>query len=145
MAFVKPDRDVWAVYLHCSASDADYEADELYEFIRRIHVDENGWSDVGYHYMIDKKGTLMAGRSLEKTPAAQAGHNTGSIAIMLHGLDKGGFTQAQFDSLKALCNGINEGYRGRITFHGHCEVSDKTCPVFDYKAVIDLDRFGRMP
>jgi hypothetical protein len=62
---------------------------------------------------------------------------------MVHGLD-----DFSFESLKAcriLCNAISEAYMGKISFHGHCEVSKKLCPVFNYKDLLDLDRFGRMP
>lgn len=144
--FDKPERLVDRVFLHCSASDTEYRADELYEFIRQIHVEQNCWSDIGYHFMIDKQGTIMRGREIARIPAAQAPHNHGTIAIMLHGLDFQKFTSAQFDALRMLCNEINDAYQGRITFHGHCEVNKhKTCPVFNYKQILNLDRFGRMP
>jgi hypothetical protein len=85
----------------------------------------------------------MPGRHLEKTPAAQKGHNAGTIAIMVHGLET--FTELSLDACRDLCAEINEACEGRITFHGHCEVSAKTCPVFDYKGLLKLDRLGRMP
>ena len=31
-----------------------------------------------------------------------------------------------------------------ISFHGHCEVSKKACPVFNYKKVLDLDKYGSL-
>ena len=31
-----------------------------------------------------------------------------------------------------------------VTFHGHCEVAAKACPVFPYKAVLGLDAHGEM-
>ena len=75
MPFRKPARHVDRVFLHCSASD-DPDHDDI-ETIRRWHVDERGWSDVGYHYFIRSDGTLQEGRPLERIPAAQAGHNAG--------------------------------------------------------------------
>lgn len=86
---------------------------------------------------------MLPGRGLEKTPAAQKGCNTGTVAICVHGLES--FSQAALDACRYLCAEINEDYDGRITFHGHCEVSPKACPVFDYKGLLSLDRFGRMP
>ena len=143
MNFVKPKRKVDKVFIHCSANDNEiFAGHRLYQFIREIHVDQNGWSDVGYHFLIDKVGQVMAGRSLEKIPAAQKGHNTGSIAIMVHGLED--FTGASMEALQKLCKQINEAYDCKLTFHGHCEVSDKACPVFDYKTVLQLDDEGNM-
>lgn len=143
IAFVRPQRAVSRVFVHCSASD-DPNHDDI-AVIRKWHVEGNGWNDVGYHYFIRKDGTLQPGRPLERVPAAQQGHNTGTIAICLHGLEKDKFTPAQFDMLRALCRAIGKAYNNSVTFHGHCEVNPhKTCPVFDYKGVLNLGPKGRM-
>lgn len=142
ITFQKPNRQVNKVFVHCSASD-NPDHDNV-ATMRKWHVEERGWSDVGYHYFIRKDGTLERGRNLEFTPAAQKGHNTGSIAICLHGLAKTAFTLEQFQTLTELCGLIKVAYDNDITFHGHCEVSSKTCPVFDYKQVLNLDNLGYM-
>ena len=94
MAFDKPQRHVDRIFLHCSASDR-LEHDDV-EVIRDWHVNGNGWSDIGYHYFIKKDGTIEPGRDLERTPAAQKGNNSGTIAICLHGLAAEKFTKAQY-------------------------------------------------
>ena len=142
MPFRKPARRVDRVFLHCSASD-DPDHDDI-DTIRRWHVDERGWSDVGYHYFIRSDGTLQEGRPLERIPAAQAGHNAGTVAICLHGLAEESFTDDQLRTLTALAREIDEACSGRVTFHGHCEVSPKSCPVFPYAEVLGLDGEGRM-
>jgi hypothetical protein len=140
--FVKPNRLVDRVFVHCSASDnPDHDNAAT---IRKWHVEDNDWSDIGYHYFIRKDGTLEDGRPLERTPAAQKNHNTGTIAICLSGLAEENFTLAQFATLKALALEINNAYGGALTFHGHREVASKACPVFDYKSVLMLDGFGRL-
>lgn len=139
--FKKPTRQVNKVYIHCSATDV--KAHDNIETIKKWHVEEKGWDYVGYHYFIRKDGMIEEGRALEVEPAAQKDFNTGSIAICLSGKKKEFFTQKQFDSLKKLCEEINLAY-DKITFHGHCEVSKKKCPVFDYKNVLSLDE-GLMP
>lgn len=141
MTFTKPARAVSRVFLHCSASDAP-EHDNV-ATMRQWHL-ARGWSDVGYNLFIRKDGTIEAGRPIELTPAAQSGHNTGTIAICLHGLEKHKFTPAQLAACHALCSEINAAYGGRVTFHGHCEVSAKACPVFDYARLLALDPAGRM-
>ena len=142
MPFTRPARHVDRVFLHCSASD-NPDHDDI-ATIRSWHVDERGWSDVGYHYFIRSDGALQEGRPLERTPAAQAGHNPGTVAICLHGLAAENFTDDQFRTLTALAREIDEAYAGRVTFHGHCEVSSKSCPVFPYREVLGLDVTGRM-
>lgn len=143
MMFEKPKRPVERVFLHCSASEMDIDGQTMVDEIRKWHL-ARGFSNVGYHFLIDKAGQIMNGRSLETSPAAQKGHNTGTIAIMVHGLTD--FPQIMLDACKFLCMEINVAYEGRISFHGHREVSStKTCPVFNYKSLLLLDRFGRMP
>jgi N-acetylmuramoyl-L-alanine amidase len=139
--FIKPKRKVARVFLHCSASDNPAHDDV--SVMRKWHL-EKGWADVGYHYFIKKDGTVQKGRNLELTPSAQKGYNTNSIAICLHGLDKSKFTPEQFKALRIMCFNFNFKYQGKITFHGHCEVSAKACPVFDYKKVLELDDKGFM-
>ncbi|MCK5622388.1 MAG: N-acetylmuramoyl-L-alanine amidase [Alphaproteobacteria bacterium] len=141
--FKKPERHVDRVFLHCSASDDEsLSGNRLVEEVCAWHR-ARGFSDVGYHFLIDKHGDVLPGRDIEKTPAAQKGHNTGTIAVMVHGLED--FPQPMLNACRDFCGAINEACEGRITFHGHCEVSAKTCPVFDYTALLGLDRFGRMP
>lgn len=139
--FTKPNRFVDRVFLHCSASDN--ASHDNVATMRKWHK-ERGWNDVGYHLFVRKSGELENGRPLEKTPAAQAGNNTGTIAICLHGLDKPKFTEAQFGVLRKLCLEINNAYGGGVTFHGHREVAAKACPVYDYQDVLKLDGFGRL-
>ncbi|KMK68567.1 peptidoglycan-binding domain-containing protein [Puniceibacterium sp. IMCC21224] len=139
--FTKPNRRVTRVFIHCSASDnPDHDNAAT---IDRWHK-ANGWSGIGYHIFGRKAGVFETGRDIEKVPAAQGGNNLNTIAICLHGLAVDLFTQDQFDALRDLCDQINRAYGGGITFHGHCEVANKTCPVFDYRAVLGLDAKGRM-
>ncbi|CCO48612.1 Putative peptidoglycan-binding domain-containing protein [Vibrio nigripulchritudo SOn1] len=137
IVFNKPNRNVHSVFLHCSASDRSQH--DSIAVIDKWHK-KRGFSEIGYHYFISKNGDIHIGRNIEKIPAAQKGHNTGSIAICLHGLKKENFTEKQFTSVRALCMAIDSAYGSKtIKFRGHCEVSSKSCPVFDYKSVLKLD------
>ena len=140
--FTRPEREVDRVFLHCSASD-NPEHDRI-DVVRGWHVDGKGWADVGYHYFIRRDGTLEVGRTLERTPAGQAGHNTATIAICLHGLTQERFTKAQYRTLIDLARAMDDACAGMLSFHGHCEVSSKSCPVFPYRAVLGLDSHGAM-
>lgn len=142
MIFIKPKRGVKKVFIHCSASDIP--AHDNVATIRQWHL-ERGFKDIGYHYYIDKSGTIHTGRDLEAIPASQEGHNLASIAICLGGLLKRKFTGLQYEALRTLCKEINAAYYGDITFHGHCEVNKgKDCPVFEYKKVLKLDAKGKL-
>lgn len=137
----KPNRPVNRVFIHCSASDhAHHDNAKIMEEWHK----ERQFKEIGYHFFIKKNGDIQVGRDLEKTPAAQVGHNLRTIAICLHGLRKELFTVAQYNALKSLCQRIHFMYNGKVTFHGHCEVAAKSCPVFDYKAVLKLDSKGKI-
>jgi peptidoglycan hydrolase-like protein with peptidoglycan-binding domain len=88
---------------------------------------------------------VQFGRDASLTPAAQAGHNSGTVAICVNGLTDLDFTSDQFNALRRLCREIDTAHGGKVTFHGHCEVSSKSCPVFDYKQVLKLSRDGHLP
>ncbi len=66
---------------------AVYEADgpATLSEIQRLHRDDRGWADVGYHFMVDKDGTIYQGRDLTARGAHTAGFNTGSAGICLLG------------------------------------------------------------
>ena len=139
MLVTKVKRPISKVFLHCSASDNPAHDDAA--VIEEWHI-ERGFTGIGYHYFIQADGTVQVGRPLERVPAAQEGHNAGSIAICLHGLTN--FTDAQYDALRALCGDILMVYPN-VTFHGHKEVNrHKTCPVYNYKKVLNLDVGGKM-
>jgi N-acetylmuramoyl-L-alanine amidase len=143
-SFTRPNRPVDRVFLHCTASSYDHHDD--IEVVRAWHLGR-GWADVGYHFMIHKDGSISAGRDLEKTPAAQKGHNKGTIAIAMHGGQdaKDDFSTKQIIALRDFCEDIRNAYGGAITFHGHSEVVIRDCPVYDYKAYLKLAPDGRMP
>jgi len=67
--------------IHCA--DTPPNMDVGAEEIRRWHVEGNGWSDIGYHYVIRRCGLIETGRD-ESTPGAHVrGHNTGSIGVCM--------------------------------------------------------------
>ncbi len=54
------------------------------------------------------------------------------------------FTQAQYAALKTLCIDIDKHYAYKVSFHGHREVSAKSCPVIDYKEILKLNKYGAL-
>jgi len=63
------------------------EQKEKARAIQNFHMDGRGWSDIAYHYLVFqpygslRRARVFQGRRVENVPAAQAGHNTGTIAI----------------------------------------------------------------
>jgi N-acetylmuramoyl-L-alanine amidase len=121
------------IILHCS--DSDIKGHDNIEVIKRWHVEERGWKDVGYHFFIQSNGNIQAGRPVSHIGSHTIGENLNSIGICLHG--RHNFTQLQFDSLRRLVN-VLRGEYGALTIHGHCEFAPKTCPNFDYKKLFEI-------
>tara|TARA_R110002051_G_C8723803_1_gene497052 strand:+ start:1705 stop:2118 length:414 start_codon:yes stop_codon:yes gene_type:complete len=122
------------VIIHCS--DTRINQSFSVDACRKCHVEENRWSDIGYHYYIELDGTLHKGRNLEYVGSHCYGHNSSSIGICLEGGKNSDDTpwskplQAQLYSIKMLIGFLKTTFP-RLTIHGHYEFSDKTCPNFD--------------
>ena len=69
------------IIVHTVAKRGETDIEE----IRRWHVEERGWDDIGYHYYIKKDGDIQEGRA-EEVPGAHArGFNTRSIGVCMEG------------------------------------------------------------
>jgi SH3-like domain-containing protein len=54
---------------------------ELQQGMKNHHVNHNGWDDIGQHFTIFPDGTILTGRSMEKSPACITGQNANAICI----------------------------------------------------------------
>lgn len=129
-------RKINKIIIHCSATPEGRELD--FGEIKKWHVEGNGWSDVGYHYIIHLDGVVEHGRPLENAGAHCKGHNSDSIGICyIGGCDanmqpKDTRTEAQKKTLRKLVTDAKNAFPA-ITIHGHNEFSNKACPCFDVK------------
>jgi hypothetical protein len=129
------NRKIDKFIIHCSATRAD-QPNINAETIRKWHRDK-GWSDIGYHYVILRDGTLEEGRPLEIVGAHCEGQNAHSVGIcMIGGLGKDGkgednFLPLQWKMLEGLIRSLKSVHKN-VTIHGHREFNaGKECPSFD--------------
>ncbi len=54
---------------------------QLQRFIKNYHVRHNGWGDIAQHFTSFPDGSILTGRSLERSPACISGQNANSICI----------------------------------------------------------------
>ena len=139
-------RKIKKIIVHCSATKASQDIDA--SAIRDWHTEGNGWSDIGYHFVIKRDGTLEQGRNVKDSGAHCKGYNSTSIGICLvggmsdnhdnhEGHDKAlqaefNFTLEQMTELRRLVVDLQKEYPD-ATLHGHNEFSSKACPCFDVK------------
>lgn len=105
--------------------------------IRRWHVEERGWRDIGYHFLIDRDGTVATGRPIEQIGAHVRGHNRRTVGICLlggHGsavTDKfrDNFTREQRAAVATLIYDLRQKY-GWLALRGHNDYAAKACPGF---------------
>jgi len=131
--------------VHCSATREGQDIDVA--TIRDWHVNERGWSDIGYHYVIYLDGTIHNGRDIRISGAHTKGQNTNSIGICyIGGVESDGKTpkdtrtDAQKEGLSMLLLDLKAEFCGGVV-HGHRDFSAKECPSFDateeYKYISD--------
>ena len=129
-------RDIKKLIVHCSATPEFKDFDV--EDIREWHVKGNGWSDVGYHYIITLDGIVQEGRPVEKKELIVLGIIKDSIGVCyIGGMDKDmnewkdTRTQNQIDSLYTLLQELKMEYP-EAKVYGHRDFTDKKpCPSFD--------------
>ena len=79
-------------FVHHTASSNDYTADQAAAMVRGIyayHVKSNGWSDIGYNFLVDRYGRAYEGRAggMDRfvIGAHAGGFNTDSFGVSLLG------------------------------------------------------------
>lgn len=143
----KSKRRIDKILIHCSATP---EGEDLtVEQIRKDHKAQ-GWSDIGYHYLIYRDGSIHEGRDVDLQGAhcGDNGGNIGSIGICyIGGIEKrrkgvayknlkpkDTRTDAQKVSLLNLLLTLKKLYPN-ATIYGHRDFDKhgKSCPSFDAK------------
>jgi len=100
--------------------------------IRNFHTNDNGYSDIGYHFGIEKlrgQTEILLGRMLSKTGAHCKGYNTNAIGICFVGnFDLQLPPKESWDAGIKLVKFLMAEYGIKKVF-GHTELnSHKTCP-----------------
>ena len=127
-------RTIKELIVHCSATPEgkNYSVDT----IRQWHL-QRGFSDIGYHYVIYRDGSIHIGRDESIIGAHCTGHNTNSIGVCYIGgcasdgkTPKDTRTAQQKQSLVKLLKELKTKYP-QASIHGHRDFSSKACPSFD--------------
>ena len=137
-------RDIDGIVIHYLATPPGWcrqfeTTDEVAAEVRRWHVEERGFRDIGYHDVVGLDGSVAKGRPIEEAGAHARGHNARTIGIAyVGGLDEDGNaadtrTQAQKDAIFALIQGYRSRF-GDLWVKGHRDLGNTECPAHDARA-----------
>jgi len=130
-------RTINKIIIHCTATPQGREVTK--DDLKKWHIDERGWSDIGYHYFIDLKGCLYECRPLRRKGAHTKGQNLDSIGIAYAGGMSKDMSEVkdtrnenQKETLEKLLIKLKTKFPNSIIY-GHRNFSKKQCPGFDAK------------
>ena len=127
-------RRITEIIVHCTATPEyrDYTVADI-----RLWHKRQGWSDIGYHYVVYRDGTIHEGRDVDISGAHCTGHNANSIGVVYVGgvapdgkTPKDTRTDLQKAGLLSLLLDLRKLYP-KAEIHGHRDFANKACPSFD--------------
>jgi len=128
---LRPDRfhvsrSIDKIIIHHSASPITTTV----EHIEKWHVKENGWNDIGYHFVITYDGVIHECRPLSKIGAHTKGKNRSSIGICIVGnTSVESPSTIQIENLKLLLSALRHDFQLEPeNIFGHKEFGSTECP-----------------
>ncbi len=128
-------RSLTEIIVHCTATPEGREVSQ--KDLYRWHVVNRGWSDIGYHYLIQLDGNVVICRPIEKDGAHVKGRNKGTVGVSYaggvdpNGKPKDTRTGAQKAALTQLLSKLLDDYPSITKISGHRDYAAKACPSFD--------------
>ena len=134
-------RKISKIIVHCTATQEG--KDISVDTVRKWHL-KRGWRDIGYHFLIQRDGTVEEGRPIEQTGAHTKSENYCSVGVAYVGgveskrgkngkwIAKDTRTEDQKESLVDLLCQLKDDYPKSVIY-GHRDFSSKSCPCFDAK------------
>jgi len=129
------------IVIHHEGNDQRYSV----QAVQDSHMWERGWTDIGYHFVIDPAGTIYEGRDIRVRGTHVEGANTGNVGLLLLGdfqpgptisvlgltifrdSDDIGPTLNQIQSAADLIRWLNFLY-GINSVVGHRDLNNTECP-----------------
>lgn len=98
--------------------------------VRKSHVNNNGWSDIGYHYIVDRAGRVWEGRPARYQGAHVGRNNENNVGVMTLGnFDDQSPTQQQLNALFDTVKRLKQQHNLRTdSIKSHQEIRPTACP-----------------
>lgn len=122
----------WTHIIVHHTAGADREALDR-EAIRRFHVEERGWRDIGYHYVVERVGEVyvaIMGRPMHHAGAHAPGFNRRALGVALVGdFTESGPPIEQLRVSARLIAGLCVSLDIELAnIHSHRQVGSTACP-----------------
>ncbi|GAA1015916.1 hypothetical protein Aple_010850 [Acrocarpospora pleiomorpha] len=119
-------RITWAqrteFYVHHTAGPRGQSIRSIQDF----HIDDNGWSDVGYNFLVDEDGVIYEGRGWLAVGAHCPNHNRSGISAAFIG--KNNPTPAALRSIRWLYEESCRRAGRKLLRRGHGQSFPTSCP-----------------
>lgn len=117
------------IIIHHSATPADFPICS----IRKYHIENKGWDDIGYHFLIQKIRAdyeAICGRPLNVAGAHCVGHNSTGIGICLVGnYHEEKPDVMMIEKLIGKCAELCDQYDiPPVNIHAHSDYASTLCP-----------------
>lgn len=132
LAQLQPTRAINRVIVHhfWRPAAAQWKGLQTLKQVRDFHVNENGWSDIGYHLVIGPDATIWLCRPVEQVGAHCVGQNDHSVGLAY---------AANFDEEDPAANGLAAGHQAvtavcarfkipAAEVYFHRDFAPKSCP-----------------
>ena len=100
--------------------------------IQAYHIDNRGWCDIGYHFVVNYNGTVYQGRDERRTGVHVYRQNTNNVGIALMGnFDTAQVPQAQLNGAAETVRWVGSTFGIALTrsnVKGHGERMSTACP-----------------
>jgi len=98
--------------------------------IQRLHINQNGWADIGYHFVIDGEGGCYEARPITVRGVHVRAANTGTVGLVLLGnFEESQPASAQLSTLDQLVGYLVAQYPSLTHLAAHADFNDETvCP-----------------
>jgi hypothetical protein len=97
--------------------------------IQAFHMGpERRWADIAYSFMVFQSGRVYRGRGMHVVPAAQLGHNTGTVAVLCLVGPNDAPSQALLEGVQGTIHYCERRAGRKLTVRPHNAVTPTDCP-----------------
>lgn len=140
------EHNPYRISIHHTASPADDGGDPAQRMrqMQAFHIDDRGWCDIGYHFVVSQSADIFQGRSTEeRTGAHVLNENTGNIGISLIGnFNNQSVNSEQFAETITIAHWVHDTYditldRDQVRGHREWPGQSTSCPGDNLKSRLD--------